>query len=152
MGGFLFENEVYCVACNNFMTAMADADYAPASGSFIDMDGIDHGVFLIHLGTLDTAPTFTVKQDTSATVTVDVKALNTAVAQAMAADDDNQWLTLEFSANLLDRAEGFHYVTLLISGPAGSNDYADIFFMGFKNKKTPVTQPANYSYHVAKVD
>jgi hypothetical protein len=115
------------------------------------MDGIDHGVFLIHLGTLDSTVTFTVKQDTSATST-DLKAMNTAISQAVADANDNDWITLEFSANLLDRDGGFHYVTVVASGTGGSNDYADIIFLGFQNKKTPVSKETDYVYHVNKVD
>jgi hypothetical protein len=151
MGGFLFENDVKIVKCNNFNTALADADYLPASGSFIDMAGIDHGVFLIEMGTLDTATTFTVKQDTSATVTADVKGLTDAAAQLVAADDDNKILTIEFSVNELDRTNGFRYVTLKADGPAGGNDYACVIFLGFGNRKAPVSKETNYAYHVSKV-
>ena len=151
MAGFLFENDVVCVKCTNFLTAVADADYLPASGSFIDMAGIDHGVFLIGMGTLDTATTFTVKQDTSATVTGNVKGLTNAAAQLVAALDDDKWLTIEFNANQLDRAGGFRYVTLKADGPAAGDDYACVFFLGFKNGKTPVSKATNYAYHVAVV-
>jgi hypothetical protein len=149
--GFLFEDNVVCVKCNNFNTALADGDYLPASGSFIDMAGIDHGVFLVGMGTLDTATTFTVKQDTSATVTGSVKGLASAAVQLVAADDDNKWLTIEFNANQLDRTNSFRYVTLKADGPAGSNDYACVFFLGFKSRKAPVSKAANYAYHVAVV-
>ena len=151
MAGFLFENDVVCIKCNSFLTAMADADYLPPSGSFIDMAGIDHGVFLIGLGTLDTTTTFTVKQDTSATVTGSITGLATAAAQAVVDADDNKWLTIEFNANQLTRASGFRYVTLKADGPAGGNDYACVFFLGFKNRKSPVSKNANYAYHVAVV-
>jgi hypothetical protein len=151
MNGFLFENDVVCTKCNSFLTALSDADYLPPSGSFIDMAGIDHGVFLIGLGTLDTTTTFTVKQDTSATVTGSITGLATAAAQAVVDADDNKWLTIEFDANQLNRAGGFRYVTLKADGPAGSNDYACVFFLGFKNAKTPVTKATNYAYHVSVV-
>ena len=58
MGGFLFENEVYCLKCNNFNTAVAGGDRMPASGSFIDMQSFNHGVFVIGVGTEDTAESF----------------------------------------------------------------------------------------------
>lgn len=150
MGSFLFEDQVVCIGCNSLATALTDTNF-PASGSFIDMEGIDHGVFLIHLGTLDSTVTFTLKQDTSATST-DIKAMNTAVAQAVADANDNDWITLEFSSNLLDRDNGFHYVTVVVSGTGGSNDYGSIMFLGFGSKKKPVAKDANYVYHVSKVD
>ena len=149
--GFLFENDVVNIGCNSFLTALADGDYLPASGSFIDMAGIDHGVFWIKMGTLDTATTLAVYQDTSATVTASVKAV-TSASQVVAATDDNKWLTIEFNANQLDRANGFRYVTLKASGPAGSNDYACVLFMGYKSAKAPVSKNASYAYHVAVVD
>lgn len=146
--GFQFENDVYCVKCNNFNTAVAAADRLPASGSFIDMQGIDHGVFLIGVGTEDTATTFQVYQDTSATETANITTVASA-SQAVAADDDNKWLTIEFDAEDLDRANSFRYVTLVSSAGSGSNDYYCVFFLGFRNKKVPVTQPSGYAYHVS---
>jgi hypothetical protein len=147
-GGFQFENEVYCLKCNSFNTAVAAADRIPASGSFIDMLGIGHGVFLIAAGTLDTAANWQVYQDTSAIETGSIKVITGAVAAELDTDD-NKWFTVEFDAEDLDRANSFRYVTIVPSGGAGSNDYACVFFLGFKNKKTPVTQPANYAYHVS---
>ena len=82
-------------------------------------------------------------------MTGDVKGLTTAAAQAVVDADDNKWLTIEFNADQLDRASAFHYVTLKADGPAGSNDYACVFFLGFKNRKSPVSKETNYAYHVA---
>ena len=149
MGNFLFEGDVYCVKCNNFMTGTNAADRIPASVSFIDMKGIDHGVFLVGIGTEDTAATFQVYQDTSATETVGIKVL-TSASQLIADDDDNKWFTIEFSAEKLDRANSFRYVTIVPSAGTG-NDYYCVFFLGFKTRSSPVTQPANYAYHVALV-
>jgi hypothetical protein len=151
MGGFLFGNEVVCIKCNNFGTAVLDTNYLPASGSFIDMAGIDHGVFLIGLGAVDEAPTFDVKQDTAATVTGAVKDLATAASQLMTGTDDNKWATIEFNANQLDRTNGFHYVSLYVTGPTDSDDYYSVWFLGFQNAKQPVPKNANYAYHVSVV-
>jgi len=146
--GWQFENEVYCLKCNSFMTAIvADSRY-PASGSFIDMQEIEHGVFLIGAGTLTTAANWQVKQDTSATETADIKVITSAVAAELDTDD-NKWFTVEFDAEDLDRANSFRYVTITPSGGTGSDDYACVFFLGFKCGKTPVSQPANYAYHVS---
>lgn len=148
MSGFLFENDVYCLKCNNFMTGLVDATRYPASGSFIDMAPFDHGVFLIGVGTLNTETTMLVYQDTSATETASIKVI-TSASQVIAAADGNKWATIEFNANQLDRANSFRYVTCVDTGAAGGDDYMVIFFLGFKKRKTPVTQAAGYAYHVA---
>lgn len=148
--GFLFENAVYCVKCNSFNTAVTAADRMPASGSFIDMQGFDHGVFLIGVGTLDTATTLAVYEDTSATETASIQAISGA-SQLVAATDDDKWLTIEFNANQMDRANSFRYVTLVSSGGAGSNDYLCVFFLGFAARKEPVSKATNYAYHVSVV-
>lgn len=146
--GFEFENDIYAVKCNSFMTAVAASARLPASGSFIDMQGIDHGVFLVGIGTEDTAATFSVYQDTSATETSDIKVI-TSAAQLIAADDDNKWFTIEFDVEKMDRANGFRYVTLSPDAGTGSNDYYCVFFLGFGNRKVPVSKETNYAYHVA---
>ena len=148
--GFLFENEVYCVKCNDFNTAVTAADRMPASGSFIDMQPFDHGVFLIGVGTLDTATTLAVYEDTSATETASIQAISGA-SQAVAATDDNKWLTIEFNANQMSRDDSFRYVTLVTSGGAGANDYLCVFFLGFRARKMPVSKETNYAYHVSVV-
>jgi hypothetical protein len=146
----LFEKEVYCLKCNNFNTAVAANVRIPASTAFIDMKGFDHAVFLVGIGTENDAVTFTVYQDTSATETGSIKAI-TGAAQLIANDDDNKWFTIEFSAEQLDRAGGFRYVTLSPDAGGAGDDYYCVFFLGFKPRSIPVTQPANYAYHVAVV-
>ena len=148
--GFLFENDVYCLKCNSFMTAVAANDRLPASGSFIDMAGFQHGVFLIGIGTEDTAATFTVYQDTSATETGSIKAI-TSAAQLIGATDDNKWATIEFNGSQLDQDNSFRYVTISPDAGTGGNDYYCVFFLGFKARDLPVTQPSNYAYHVSVV-
>jgi len=150
MSGFLFENEVVSIGCNNFNTAVSAADRMPASASFIDLAGIDHAVFLVKVGTLNTATTLQVYQDTSATETASIKVV-TGASQLVAADDDNKWLTIEFNANQIDRTNGFRYVTLVSSAGAGGDDYLCVFFLGFKDRKQPVAKNASYAYHVAVV-
>jgi len=149
-GGFEFKNDVYCVKCNAFNTAVANNDYLPASGSFIDMAPFDHGVFLVGIGTLNTATPLAVQQDTSATATGSIKAV-TSAAQTIAANDDDKWATIEFNANQLDRAGGFRYVTLKAADATGSDDFLCVFFLGFKKRKGPVTQETNYVHKVSVV-
>ncbi len=148
--GFLFEKDVFCEKCNSFNTAVTAADRIPASTGFIDMSQYDHGVFIIGIGTLTTAADFQVYQDTSATETASIKVITDAVV-SVAADDDNQWMTVEFSADQMDQDNGFRYVTIVPSGGAGGDDYFCVFFLGFKARTLPVTQPANYTGHVAVV-
>lgn len=147
---FLFENDVVLIKCNNMGTAVAANDRLPASGSFIDMAGIDHAVFIINIGGEDTASNFQVYQDTSATETADIKVVTGAVV-TIADTDDNKWATVEFNGNQIDRAGGFRYVTLVASAGAGGNDYYCIDFLGFHVKEAPVTKSANYLYHVSVV-
>lgn len=148
MSNWRFENNVVCVKCNNFMTAASASDRMPASGSFIDMQGIDHGVFLVNIGTLDTAADFQVYQDTSATETSAIKVITGATANA-GATDDNEWITVEFDVEQMDRANDFRYVTIVPSAGTGGNDYYCVDFLGFSSSKRPVTQNASYEEHVA---
>lgn len=148
--GFLFEDEVYCVKCNDFNTVVAANDRLPVTGSFIDMAPFSHGVFLIGIGTEDTATTFQVYQDTSATETADIKVV-TSASQLVPDNADNKWMTIEFNANQMDQDNDFRYVTLVSSAGAGNNDYYCVFFLGFGAKKMPVSQETNYAYSVSVV-
>lgn len=123
-------------------TAIADATYYPASGSFIDVSGYSRFGFLIHPGALDSALTFQVRQDTSATVTGAVKALTGALA-SVAATDDNKYFFVEVNTNQLDGAGGFRFVTLYATGAAAGDDFAALFFFAWASRLGPVTQPAN---------
>lgn len=144
------KDNVYVLKCNNFNTALSDGDRLPASGSFIDVAGLERFAFLIEMGTLDTATTFAVYQDTSATETGSIKAV-TSASQVVPDTADNKWLTIEVSADQIDKDNSFRYVTLVASGPAGSNDYACVTFLGWNARKRPVTQSANYAYKVEVV-
>lgn len=139
-----FDNEIYWYGCNAFGTAVAANDKIPASGSFIDMSGLDKLVFLIHVGTMDSASTFTVMQDTAATAAAG-KVLDTTKAVVVGTDDDGEWVSIEVNAADLDRANSFRYVYLLATGQAGGNDYFAVSALGFGSKKLPVTQAAGYS-------
>jgi hypothetical protein len=142
-----FDKNVYCLKCNNFLTAVADADYLPASASFIDMSELEQVVFLIGVGTLDSATTFQVKQDTAATATGSIKVV-TGLSQVVGANDDNHWLTITVRATDLDRANNFRFVTLLATGGAAADDFFCVFALGFGASQVPVTQPGDYAYAV----
>ena len=135
----------YTLNCNLINTALADGTYYPASGSFIDVGGFERFVFLIEMGTTNTAATWTVYQDTSATATGSLAVLSNTASIVTAAGDSNKWVTIEVTTNQL--SAGFHYVTLYCSGGGamGGNDYAAITFIGYRARHTPVTQPTGYA-------
>jgi hypothetical protein len=91
-----------------------------------------------------------VYQDTSATETASIKVV-TGAAQLVGAGDGDEWLTIEFNASAVDADNGFRYITVVPTGPAGGDDYACMFLLGFKARELPVSKPANYSYHVSVV-
>jgi len=129
----------------NMETVLADANF-PASTAYIDISPYERFGFLIFAGTVDTALTFQVLQDTSATETADVKNITGAVVIVPALGDD-KWYAIEVQAARLDLEPGatttpdlFKYVTLKLTGAAGTNDYACIVFYGIPYT-SPATQP-----------
>lgn len=133
----------YILTCNAPGTALnADPQYFPPSGSFIDMFDYSRGVFLVKVGTLDSALVGEIFQDTSAASTA-LKALGTALDTDMtiADNDDQEVYVWEFTQEMMDLNNDFRYVTLKVTGAAGGNDYLDVIFIGVKKGKIPVTQP-----------
>lgn len=128
----------------NVETALSAANY-PTSTSYIDVNGFRRFAFEIHLGALDSALTFQVKQDTSATETASIKNVTgaTITTGTSGAGADNYDLCIEVDAAALDTNNGFRYVTLAVSGPSG-NDYACIVFKAWLGADLPVTQPATF--------
>lgn len=141
-----FSEDVYVQPANNFNTAITDGNF-PASGSYIDVAQFDRFVFAIRAGTLDSALTCQVMQDTSATETAGIKAITGAVV-IVGTSDDNEFVTVEVETRKLDLNNDFRYVTLAVSGAAGGNDYLDVQFIGLNPDVKPVTQPAAYSQAV----
>ena len=141
----VYEN-VYVNKVNNLATAIADGNF-PASVSYIDVADFTHFAFLIEAGSLDSALTCQVRQDTSATETASIKDVTGAVT-IVGTGDDNEWMVIEVESAKLDIANGFRYVTLAVSGAAGGNDYLCITFLGFPMRHMPATQPAGFSAHV----
>ncbi len=129
---------------NNFNTAIADGKF-PASGSFIPAQPWLFITFLIRVGTLDSALTVQLQQDTSATQTASIKNVTGAV-MVVAADDDNELQYIEVECRAaLDIANAFTHFTLDITGQAGSDDYLDLIWIGHHAKTKPVTQVATVS-------
>ncbi len=127
---------------NEFGTAITDGNF-PASGSYIEVGEFQHFAYLVKYGTLDSALTAQVRQDTSATETASIKDITSAVI-TIGATDDGKWATIEVETARLDSNNLFHFVTLAVSGAAGANDFLDLAFLGWGARTRPVTQVANY--------
>lgn len=135
-----FAKNTRIASLNAFGTALAVAKY-PLSGSFISVEPFPWHVFVVTVGTLDSALTLQLQQDTSATQTGDIKNVTGAVL-SIGAGDDNDVFVLEIEAMAaLDLTE-FTHITLNVTGPAAANDFASIVHYGCHAKIKPVTQPA----------
>ena len=140
-----FYENVYKLKANAFNTAVVDGNF-PASVSYIDVSGFTHFAFVVDAGTLNSALTCQVRQDTSATETASIKDITGAVA-VIGTGDDNDSFVIEVEVARLDIANGFRYVTLAISGAAGGDDYACVNFLAWGARHLPVTQPAEFATH-----
>lgn len=125
---------------NAFGTAMVVAKY-PLSGSFIPLEPYPWHVFVVTVGTLDSALTLQLQQDTSATQTASIKNVTGAVL-SIGATDDADVFVLEIEAMSIIDLTGFTHITLDVTGPAGANDFLSIVHYGCHAKIKPVTQPA----------
>lgn len=132
MRGTISEN-LYIQGCNDFMTAIADGDF-PASASYIDVSGYTHFAFMVNAGTLDSELTLQVQEHDSATGTA--TSVTSATATVGATDDDYLYL-IEVEVSRLSL--NHHFVTLDVSGQAGSNEYLAIFFIGWNARHAPIT-------------
>jgi len=130
---FTMSENVYMEGCNEFMTAITDGDF-PSSGSFIDVSDYTHFAFLVHAGTLDSELTLQVQEHDSATGTATDVSGATATVEAT---DDNKGFLIEVEVAKL--SADHHYVTLDVSGAAGSNDYLDVWFLGWNTRHAPIT-------------
>ncbi len=141
-----FSEDVYVQPINNFNTAIVDGNF-PASAAYIDVSQFERFAFLVRPGTLDSALTLQVKQDTDETETAGIKNV-TGATVIVGATDDNELVSIEVEVRKLDLNNGYRFVTLGASGAAGGNDYLDILFIGINPDVAPVTQPAAYSQAV----
>lgn len=129
---------------SNPETAITATTYYPASGSFFDVAGFRRFAFLVHAGALNSTLTLQVRQDTSATVTAGVKDITGATVAIDATTGDTQQFSIEVNTSQLDTANGYHYVSLYVTGASGSDDYAAIFYIAYGATNSPVTQTSNY--------
>lgn len=135
-----FAKNVYWTVIAGGKTALTDATYYPASGSFIDTNGYDHVCIQIYMDLVGT-PDFSVYQATAADGTP--KALTGAAKTDVVTADDGKWFTIEFPVAALDTANGYRYITVLVAA-GSSTDYANISVLLYRARNTPVTQPAGY--------
>ncbi len=129
---------------NNFNTAITDGKF-PISTLFIPAQPWLYITFLIRVGTLNSALTVQLQQDTSATQTASIKNVTGAVMVVAADDDDElQYIEVECRA-ALDIGNAFTHFTLDITGAGGADDYLDLIWIGHHAKTKPVTQVATVS-------
>lgn len=129
----LSKNVKYELA-NNFNTAIADGSF-PASASFYDVADYAWFYFIVKAGTLDSALTCQVQQ--AATASGSLTDITGAVDIVGTGDDDKLFV---IGVEVKVMTQGQRFVTLTISGAAGSNDYLDILFVGVRPDHAPVTQ------------
>lgn len=128
--------QVYFKACNTPSTVIADGDF-PASGSYLDVSDYERFAFLVVAGGSDTALVCQVQQATAVNGTPkDV----TGAVQTISATGDGTIYCIEVETRRLDINNGYRYVTLDVSGQAGSNDTLAIIFAGVNPGVAPVTQ------------
>jgi hypothetical protein len=131
---------VQLLPVNNFNTAIVDGKF-PASGSFIPASPHTWWLFLLRVGTLNSALTVQLQQDTGVTQTASIKNVTGAV-RVIAADDDDELHYIEVETKAALDLDGFTHFTLDISGAAGGDDYLDIIAIGHGSKSVPITQAA----------
>ncbi|MHB0922635.1 MAG: hypothetical protein ACYC3H_01550 [Bellilinea sp.] len=122
----------------NVETALAASSY-PASGSFIDVSKFSRFAFLILVGALTSATTAKVQQATVANGVL--KDITDAVV-VIPDTGDSKWYLIEVETSHLDINNGYNYVTLTLTGPAGLDDFGAIAFLGFGDV-APATQGAD---------
>jgi hypothetical protein len=135
-----FSEQVYMQFCNEFGTALVDGKFPT---TYISMSEFEFGVFVVKLGTLDSAIDVQVYQAKTA-AGGSAKVLTGAAKTDILATDDGYYMTIEFRTSQLDIANDFAFVSLDVASAAGSNDYADIIFLGLGARREPVDQPDAY--------
>ena len=117
--------------------ALANGNY-PASGSYVDLTGYEWAEVVIHLGAVDSAVVFTLKQtDGTAGATLDtIDTVN--CKKTIATTDDDQIINFHLQTEQL--AANHHFITCVVSSAAGSNDYGDILYFLGGARHVPVTQ------------
>jgi len=108
--------------------------------TYIDVGEYERFVFLIGMGDFDSDITFQVQEADGAAGSL--SDISGATVTAEAATDDDLWCSIEVETARMTHTSSSNktHVTLTVSGVAGANDYASIFFIGYRARREPVTQ------------
>jgi len=130
------------IAVLNKGTALSAAKY-PVSGSFIPVGGVHRFAIIGVVNAVDSAITLQVQQ----AVTIDgtPKNITDAVKVIPATTENGKWFSIEVDVAEMDSNNGYKYVTVDVSGPAGANDLVTLLYVEIGGAKIPVTQGATFS-------
>lgn len=119
-------------------TALSVAKY-PTSGNFKHIGGKKRFGVMGIVNAVNTATVIQVQQATAANGTP--KNIDGAV-KTIAADgsDDGKWFIIEVDTAKMDINNDYQYITVDVSGAAGSNDLVTLLLLEFAGDKIPVTQ------------
>lgn len=124
--------------------AVVAATYYPASTAFFDCARYEKiGVLAVIGATFNSATTLQLRQDKSATATAALKDVTNAVITIAGAGMPGKFFYMEVRTDQLDINNGFRYVTLLATGPAGGDDLATILLFGINPDKIPTAYHAD---------
>ncbi len=119
---------------DNVETALSNANY-PLSGSYIDVSKCERFHVIIHLGTVDSAVVFEIREAESVSGTPDVIDA-TYAKHTIDSGDSGEFVVFTIEVDKL--SVDHHFVLCVVTSSTG-NDYADIFFL-LPETTLPVTQ------------
>ena len=135
MNGFVLANNWKIADGNSaIQTALSNASY-PASGSFVDVSGVERFHIVVKMGALADAITFTIQ--TAETVSGSLTTLDTSnLTHVTTATDDGEYVvwTIETAYFPADAK----FVTVTVSGVSGNNYAAITYYL--PEQSLPVTQ------------
>lgn len=122
--------------------ALSVAKY-PASASFINVDGVHRFAILGVVNSVNSETTLKVQQ--AKTVNGTPKDITDAV-HVIPADgsEDGEWFIIEVDPAHMDMNNDYKFVTVDVSGAAGSNDTVTLLYLAF-GEKVPVTQGDDFA-------
>ena len=119
--------------------ALAAALY-PTSGNFKDLRGVHRFAVVGIVNAVDSAVTIQVQQATA--VNGSPKDITGAVHIIPADGSENgKWFVIEVEVSHMDSNNGYKFVTVAVSGVAGSNDTVTLLLLEFGGPKVPCAQP-----------
>lgn len=141
MSGEIFANKYKVIPGKASPEDQLVAANYPASGSYIDVSGVERFHVLIHLGAVhdSDAPTFEIKQTNAINGTLkEIDATHCKFTGTGTSDDQLVMMTIE--TDKLDINNGYRYVTCVVGGVTNGS-YGDILFL-LPLTSEPVTQDA----------